>query len=537
MLFSQDLSETEKIAVKMEKNRKLLELRKNLDWLKTNIERSRAKLVEKDIALSKKDLVIELNELKEKYLLSQQNFIEEATGVHIRLAPVKEAPAKRDILEEVQNLLGPMIDGLRRVSERPRKIEALKTNLENLKQELEKVKQADRKLTKLYEDGGFKRLKKDFKEYTRVLGTKAQGLEFEISAARRELDRLTGTKKSFIEEATKVVASFLSTKGKNLLLSMLTFILLLWGMYIIRKKLFSLDFLTKKLAVYTKPLMALYTIIAFFTATIGGILCLYVLNDWVLVTFAILIISGILWSLKQFIPQFIEEMRLVLNLSTVREGERIVWKGLPWKVEKLGFYSRLINEDLGGGELRIAAKDLIGIYSRPIPKGEPWFPTHQGDWVVIGSIHGKVLSQTPDQVIVKTLGGSELFYSTVDFLSSGVNNLMKGFRIEENLGLDYGVQGKVTEHWVEIFKLEFKKRIDERYGADNFRHIDVQFSEAAGSSLNLWFCLDCKKELAQQYYALKRSMHKIFVDICNDQNLEIPFNQLTVHLPDQKQIN
>ncbi len=65
---------------------------------------------------------------------------------------------------------------------------------------------------------------------------------------------------------------------------------------------------------------------------------------------------------KQTFPMFWEQTKLLLNLSTVREGERAIYNGLPWHIKSLNLYTKLINPALKGGMIRLPLRELIGVH-------------------------------------------------------------------------------------------------------------------------------------------------------------------------------
>ena len=47
-----------------------------------------------------------------------------------------------------------------------------------------------------------------------------------------------------------------------------------------------------------------------------------------------------------------------------------------------------------------------------------WFPSNEGDWVSVGDVRGRVVSQTPDTVQLVQLGGARVTYKTPAFLAA-----------------------------------------------------------------------------------------------------------------------
>ena len=79
---------------------------------------------------------------------------------------------------------------------------------------------------------------------------------------------------------------------------------------------------------------------------------LSVRNDQVLIGITVLLLLSMVWLLKSSIPNYVNELRILLNTGSVREGECIIYNGIPMQVESLNYYTKLINPVLGT-ELRL----------------------------------------------------------------------------------------------------------------------------------------------------------------------------------------
>ena len=90
-------------------------------------------------------------------------------------------------------------------------------------------------------------------------------------------------------------------------------------------------------------------------ATSAFVIVLYISGDWVLLILAVIFLLGIAWTAKRGLPVFWEQIKLLLNLSTVRENERVVYNGIPWRVVSLNIYSRLENPALENAKIRLLA--------------------------------------------------------------------------------------------------------------------------------------------------------------------------------------
>ena len=230
---------------------------------------------------------------------------------------------------------------------------------------------------------------------------------------------------------------------------------------------------------------------------------------------------------------------MLLNLSTVREGERVIYNGLPWQVKALNLYTKLHNPALKGGLIRLPVRELSGLQSRPFHKDEPWFPTREEDLVILadGAI-GKVILQTPEQVVLDTLGGCHKTYPTLAFLQQNpINYSINNFGVFATFGLDYAHQAQITRDIPQTLERILAEELaKEEYGKDIITLL-VQFKEAGSSSLDiLVFTSFPGKWAITSYFAIGRTIQRIIVDACTTHGWGIPFPQITVHQGPSKQL-
>jgi len=240
---------------------------------------------------------------------------------------------------------------------------------------------------------------------------------------------------------------------------------------------------------------------------------------------------GIGWASKRPIPLIWVQAKLLLNLGPVREGELVVYNGLPYEVSALNLNTLLINKALDGGSIRIPIKDLVDMRSRPITGNEPWFPCESGDWVKLNDdTYGKVMVQTPESVRLRLPGGAVLTLPTAGFLSLSPVNLSNGFRLSIVFGLDYAYQKEITEHIPRVFEKEITEGLKSRGFEKSMVGVSVRFKTAGSDSLDLEIIADFNAEGGPNYNILKRVISAICVDICNRNQWEIPFSQVCVHM-------
>ncbi|MGB5687110.1 MAG: mechanosensitive ion channel family protein, partial [Candidatus Electrothrix sp.] len=240
---------------------------------------------------------------------------------------------------------------------------------------------------------------------------------------------------------------------------------------------------------------------------------------------------GVAWTSKQTLPKFWEQAQLLLNLSTVREGERIIYQGLPWRIMALSLYTRLHNPDLRGGMIRLPLSALIGLESRPFYIDEPWFPTKTGDLVELsdGTI-GTIALQTPEQVVLDTRGGARKTYATLTFLGlNPINYSVNTFAVFTDFGIDYDCQPDITRAIPDLLHAYIIKALETKEYGPDLTELVVDFKEAAASSLNILIFAKFSSSQAANYFALSRFLQQAAVDACTEYGWGIPFTQVTLH--------
>jgi hypothetical protein len=343
--------------------------------------------------------------------------------------------------------------------------------------------------------------------------------------------------RSVVSTVQNVFRNFFKSRGLNLLLSLLAFSAVFFSMRLLQRVLYKsvyVDQLGKK-PFYLRLIGILYYFLTFLAATAALLLVLYVSGDWVLLGLALIFLFGVAWTGKHTLPQFWEQIKLLLNLSTVREGERVMYRGLPWKVLSLSIYTKLHNPDLKGGLIRLPLGELLGLHSRPFYKDEPWFPCRESDFVLLADEnYGKVLMQTPETVQLQTIIGHKT-YLTQDFLQLSPLNLSRNFTIQLTFGLDYQHQALVTRQVPEVLHSALSETLQHEGYRETLLDMTVDFKEAGASSLDLAILAEFSGEVACDYYRLSRRIQRIAVETCNTHNWVIPFTQLTIHAADAMQ--
>jgi small-conductance mechanosensitive channel len=467
------------------------------------------------------ELRTSLNEL-------DMNFESIATGADLNVFAPKPTKAF-DWQQELQSILEPIIEELKTLTARPREIERLRNDVATYEKQLEIINDALDRILLLKQHVTTQELEQrlsaieaDWTEKERQVSNQLEVAEYQLS------ERLDA------EQPHKYVREFFSSKGRNLVLAVLAFFsVFLFLRYLYRYLLKISPFhKARKRTFYARLIDVLYKALTLFCAMLALILVFYITEDWVLLGIVFVLLFGVAWTARQWFPMFWERVKLLLNVSSVREDERVVVNGLPWRVASLSLYTRLHNPALKGGLIRIPLHNLTGLQSRPYHKDEPWFPCQEEDWMLLDDgTFAKVVMQTPEIVQLVLLGGSHKTYPTASFLAQNPINLSTNFRLNITFGIDYRHQAISTDGIPRQLKARLHSDLAAYGYQDHLKSLIVEFKEAAESSLNLAILADFAGEIARDYPKLERILQRISVDACVEHGWEIPFTQVTVHAP------
>ena len=259
----------------------------------------------------------------------------------------------------------------------------------------------------------------------------------------------------------------------------------------------------------------------------------YIREDVLLLGLGIIVMIGGLISLQQALPRFLKEVNLLLNLGSAREGERVIYNGVPYRIQALNVFTTLFNPSLAGIH-RLPLEQLAALHSRPILNNETWFPSEKGD--VLQMSDGSLVTveqQNVEQVILKSLGGAVMQYNTAQFFELNLVNLSRSgsFVVSTIFGLDYRYQESILKDYPDLIRAEIPRALE---GAgidpDLYQNINVEFKTANASSLDLLIWVTFDSQLATSFFKLERILQQACLTVCNKHNLTIPFPQLAIHV-------
>jgi hypothetical protein len=473
----------------------------------------------------------ELTELNTHLTALTRDFQQIATGINLEAYTAKPKQSF-DWREELQEVLGPIVKELQNMTARPREIERLRGEVGYCEKQIATARRAILNVQKLILETQDQELRNRLEGVEKDWKQKEQQISSQLAVVQYQLGEKLKEQRPFLESFQDLMKSFFKSRGRNFILALAAFVLVLFLFRLLHRFVYRWSPLggSGERGFYARLSNLLFQVVTFVGATGASVLVLYVSGDWVLLSFAVLFLLGMIWTARQTLPRFWTQAKFLLNLGTVRENERIVYHGIPWIVQSLNFNTQLLNPQLKGGMLRLPLQELMGLRSRPYDPEEPWFPCKENDWVILadGTL-GRVVLQSPEMVELRLVGGSRKTYPTADFLKQNPNNISKGFRLSTTLRLDYRHQAESTREIPERLKQVAWRELKQEEFAKDILNFRVEFKEARSSSLDLAILVDCAGKAAKYYDQLTRIIPRVAVEACNKYGWLIPFSQITIH--------
>jgi predicted nucleic acid-binding Zn-ribbon protein len=461
----------------------------------------------------------------------QKDFESIATGVD--LAAFTSIPqVDFDWKQEIQELLGPIVQELKAMTARPREIERLRNEVLYCQQRVAAAREASRNIQELIAQDKEHKLKSQLSSLEKEWKSQEQQLSNQLAIFQHQLTEKLNEQTSLLDSMQNILRMFFRSRGRNFVFALITFVAVFALLRFLRRHAIKVlpSLVAHRRSFFARLADVLYQLMCFACAGAALLFVLYALGDWALLALAILFFFGIIWTAKQSIPKFWEEYKLLLNLGSVKEGERIIYNGLPWKVNSINYYSQLINPALTGAAISLPLNKLVGMYSRPYDPDEPWFPCKEHDWVILDDgVHGKIVLQSPEMVQLVLLGGSRKTYPTEDFLKQNPKNISTNFRLGVTFGVDYQHQSIITDEVPAKMKGMLTEKLEKEGFGKDVVDLKVEFKEAGASSLDLAIIVDFSGRLAKSHEMLRRLIQRIAVQACNEYGWVIPFPQMTIH--------
>lgn len=515
----------------------------NIQQILKEIHRSRTQLAQIKSRIAKpsgkdKEILSSLEEtrvqLESQILTLNQSLEQLATGnANIDLFKTDVAEQKFNWKSELQEVLKPMMSEVKRVTKQSRQIEELRSKKEELEEKLTAASTAMNSIDKYYADNKKIADNAAFKSLREKWHLRHENINNELALISFQLQQKAQEQKQQGTPIWRSLRQFSTGRGLNILIAISAFVftfvsLKLGSIFLARFVGYNRS--AKERKFYYRFLALVSQALSLAFALLSIPLALLFLGDYLLLTLIGLGLLLFIFALRNSLPNYFEEMKTLMNLGAARENERVLFQGLPWILSRIHIYCTLTNPALTGAKVRLPLKMVAQMTSRQSSKNESWFPTAQGDFVVLDDgVYGSVHIQTPDVVVLTMFGGSRKVYPTREFLDNSPRNLSYGFGIQVNFKLSPNLQASITSDAIPIMEQSVNDRFEKSQYATCVNSILVEFQQASLNSLDLAIIVMFNSQAAKSYYQLGRFMNTIAIDTCNENDWKIPFSQISVH--------
>ncbi len=471
----------------------------------------------------------QISTLEQQITANEARFEEIATGVNLSLN--SESTENLNFTQNLQLLIDPLFKALLQSTEGIRVKADIVEDINNYELTLA---QADRAVENL---GVW--LERDLNEESRTRLTELlsrwenQQLEMSsnLKASQLQLQQHEAEKLSVGDKFGLNLKHFFQTRGLYCVLGLLSFFLVLLLCNLLYRGIMKFPFFADGNRSFNARLFDLaYKATSVLLASLAPLATFYMFEDWVMFSIGLLIAFGVLWSLRNVIPNMWRQGRLLLNIGAVREGERINYSGLPWRVKTLNIFSELENPE-NKLRLRVPVENLLGLTSKPVQTSESWFPCKKGDWVILSDgFRGEVTAISIEFIDIHDRGSSTRTYPMQDFLALSPLNISESFRLKETLGISYSHQRDSTNRVLGSLKRFIKQKVADEGYEPHVSNLLVEFERMGDSSLDITVIMDVDGSQASLYNRIKRAMQRWCVDASSEFGWEIPFPQRTLHV-------
>ena len=469
----------------------------------------------------------EADSIQQRLAQAQRDFESVATGVDER-AQQPAVLGKLDLAAEFNELLGPLMQEMKQVTEQPRVIEQLRGEVRADEQRLDQARRAVKNVEALLKglpkakegttDAAMKKALQESQKRWQATANEAQG---KLEASKHRLTEALAKRKSIWQIVTTTAKGFLMTRGLNLVLAVITFALAFIGWRSMHRWVRRLSPWHRgggERSFFARVLDVVYHALAFVVGAVAALVVLYTVGDWLLLGLGLITLLALLLAAKNGLPHYYTQARLILNLGEVREGERIVLNGLPWQVRSLNMVAELVNPALRHGVLRVPTADLTKLSSRPVEHGDLWFPCREEDWVLLADgTFGKVVMVTSEFVQVVQLGGAHRTYATSAFISQNPVNYAGGFRVTAIIKVHPDHRKLATKEIPEALRESIHGGLLTLVEPPQVKSLRVEFRAVIPNAMEFDVTVDFAGEVAEKLPTLQHALQHYALAACNEQ--------------------
>ena len=499
----------------------LLELEDNLEGQISEFDQTE---------LDAEDVPVELQRLMTELQSVQEQISVVVTGVSERSYQGYDN-ANFDLNVEVQNLVEPFVILLNEATSDARQLERSRRNLGVANRRLADAETAISNIEAALSQNSDPAITERLQANLELWQNRMTQLKTQVEALTQRVQDLQSNRVNVGRNVNDAFQVFFKDRSVSLVMGLAAFFGVLFlsrFLLFVGKKLLSRR---KKEKTLTMRLVGVFLSLSSIIASFAAMLIVFNLrNDWLLLGLATFLSFAAIWITLKMLPSLLEQLWVLLNLGAVQERERVLFNGVPFRVERLSFFTDLVNPALDGGEFTLPVRELIGMHSRPAAVDEAWFPSRKNDWVKLSDGNsGQVVAQTPEMVVLELLGGAQVTYQTADYLAASPENLTNGYRVEIEFGIGYRHQENAATTVIEKMRNGVMNHFRDLLDETELRQVGVEFLRAGSSSLDYEVEIDIAGSAASRFEELERELARCLVLLANEHEWEIPFQQVVVH--------
>lgn len=527
----QAAAEDEAVSVVQEQQsvRRLLTIKQALEEKRTRVRELLEQLALAD-ATDQVRIRQQIDELRDTISTLSRSFENIAvSGANLR-AFETDASQKLSWHDELMQVARPLLNSLKQATEKPRRIEELRREINLYEQQIEITRKASDSLSRFEEQELPQAVAEGLAEVATNWRERSADIERSLAIAADELRNLETDTVPLLQTLASIAHEFFLGRGLTLLIALLCG-LLVW---LILRGLRRFVSARRKAdpngdqAARLRLLLYAYHLFTVVLVSMAVLTVFYVRGDLLLLSLAIIALVMAALGAWRYLPRYLMEGRLLINVGAARQGERVIYRDLPFRISSLNLYSELRNPELEG-VIRLPLSALAALISRP-RAGEDWFPCRVGDYLLLpdGSF-AQVLQQTIERVRLKVMG-STVEYATAEFLQLPARNLSReGFGIAVTFGIDYQHQPIALDEVPRVMREGIVQAFANAEFGTGLQNLLVEFKAANTNSLDYLVFANMDGSGAASYFAVSRLIQSTCVDICNREGWVIPFTQVTVH--------
>ena len=512
----------------------LTSIQQSIDSKRTAARKLREQMKQLEEVAEKQELEQKIERIYKDIANLQLDFDNIALG-NPNLSLLADQPDQQiDWRAELAQISRPLLSTLKQLTAKPRQIDSLQRETARLEDQLEVIQKSIDSIHYFKQQTLPPMVVEPIDQLLIDWEQRRGDAQRALEIAQFKLASLSEESAAWYTSAGEALTEFIYGRGLTLLLAILVSVTI----WLLSKALLTaywrwLFRAENDLGITRAPLIYYsYRLITAIVIVLAILLVFYVRGDVLFLTLALLALAGAALTLRQTLPRYAAELRLLLGVGPVREKERLVLDGVPLIVESLGIYTVLKNPVLEG-VLRLPLHTMNALASRPATSQEPWFPCQPEDYVLLadGSF-GQVLRQTIELVEV-LVRDSKMLILTKDFLAQSVRNLSReGFGIACTFGIDYQHQAICLDTVPARFREAISARFKQAGMKADIEDMLVEFREAGTSSLDYQIYIILNGRAAKAYFRAQRMVQQACVDTCNREGWVIPFTQVTFHSGD-----